>query len=101
MLSNVVYENGVWLIEDIASGLEITAEQVIADFEFVQKGCGRGTVLAVHGVPGKDLDRLPNSIHRAMGVNAPFTRLGVPPKGVRRYRCLPGGEIEPFRCDRY
>lgn len=100
MLSSVVYENGVWLIEDIESGLEITAEQVIADFEFVRKGYGRGIVQVVHGVPLEQVDRVPAYIHRDMGITNPATRLGAPPKGTRRFRCLPGGEIEPFNTNR-
>ena len=100
MLSSVVYENGVWIVEDIESGLEITAEQVIADFEFVREGYGRGIVRVVHGVPLEQVDRIPPSIHRDMGITAPATRLGAPPKGVRRYRCLPGGQIEPFTLNR-
>jgi len=87
-------KNNTWIVTNTYTRDQVTADQLIVDFEFLRKNGGRGTVLVAHGVPQEQMSKLPHA-HRYFGIQA-TPRLSSPGRHTRRYRCLPGGKIEPF-----
>lgn len=96
MSVSVEFINGQWKVTSLTTGRFIVADELVADLEFVRGQFGRGTVLLAHGVTEEVLSVTPRSEWRTFGIAA-VPRYGIPPaQGARRYRCTPGGTIEPF-----
>lgn len=98
MITAIEFKNNVWNITDTHTNTTVTADEVIADLEFVRKGYGRGIVHISHGVPMEQVSNMSPARLRTFGVSG-TKRLPPPAYGVRRYRLMPGGAIEPFRND--
>lgn len=77
----------------------VTADELVVDLDFVRNRYGRGTVVFAHGVEERQLSKVPRTSWKTFGI-AVIPRYGaLPVRGARRYRCTPGGTIEPFHHD--
>ena len=84
---------------DLATRHFVLADELVADLEFVRPGFGRGTVLLAHGVNQDILSKVHQSLWKTFGIAVTPRYGAAPARGSRRYRCTPGGTIEPFHHD--
>ena len=99
MQTAIEFKDDAWHITSARSNTTVTADQVVADLDFVRKGYGRGTVVISYGVPQEQVDKLHPTQLRGFGVAGGMRRLPPPAPGTRRYRLMQGGAIEPYRND--